>query len=215
MAYRAVIFDLDGTLLDTLEDLAASTNAALEAFSFPRRTVDEVRRMVGNGLGKLIDRAVPDGTPAEVRAAVLAAMKAHYADHAMDRTCLYPQAAEVLTGLKSAGIPCAVVSNKADFAVQELHEAFFRGFVTRSFGEQPGYARKPDPGLVRLALEQLGAEPEEAVYVGDSEVDAATAKNAGTACVLVDWGFRPRSLLESFGCPVVSTARELLAQILG
>ncbi len=213
MSFRAVIFDLDGTLLDTLEDLAASVNAALAAFSLPGRTVEEVRRMVGNGLGKLIDRAVPEGTAAETRTAVLAAMKAHYAEHAMDRTALYPQAAAALAALKAADIPCAVVSNKADFAVQTLHAAFFRGLVAASFGEQAGYARKPDPGLVRLALERLGVPASEAVYVGDSEVDAATAENAGMAGILVDWGFRPRALLEPFGLPVVSTAGELLDRI--
>ena len=214
MRYRAVIFDLDGTLLNTLEDLAASTNAALAAFSMPLRTVDEVRRMVGNGLGKLIERAVPTGTPEQTQAAVLAAMKAHYARHAMDRTTLYPQAEAVLLGLKRAGLPCAVVSNKADFAVQELHRAFFQGLVTCSFGEQPGYGRKPDPGLTCLALQKLGVPPAEAVYVGDSEVDAATAENAGMDGILVDWGFRPRSVLERFGYPVVSSSGELLERLL-
>ena len=214
MRYRAVIFDLDGTLLNTLEDLAASTNAALAAFGMPERTVDQVRQMVGNGLGMLIRRAVPEGTPEQTQAGVLAAMKAHYAEHVMDKTCLYPQAEQVLSALKQAQIPCAVVSNKADFSVQQLHRAFFTGLVARSFGEQPGYGRKPDPGLTLLALQKLGVSPAEAVYVGDSEVDAATAKNAGMDGVLVDWGFRPRRELEGLGCPVVSSARELLERLL-
>ena len=214
MPCSAVIFDLDGTLLNTLEDLAASTNAALAAFDLPLRTVDEVRRFVGNGIGNLIRRAVPAGTGEETTEQVLAAFKAHYAAHALDRTDLYPQAVTVLEGLKRAGIPCAVVSNKADFAVQTLHETFFRGLVTASFGEQPGYARKPDPALTELALSRLGVPKSEAVYVGDSDVDAATAKNAGMPGILVDWGFRPRSLLETFGLPVVSTGEELLELIL-
>ena len=214
MSIRAVIFDLDGTLLNTLEDLAASTNAALAAFDLPLRTVDEVRRFVGNGIGNLIRRAVPAGTEAETTEQVLAAFKTHYAAHALDRTDLYPQAVTVLEGLKRAGIPCAVVSNKADFAVQTLHETFFRGLVTASFGEQPGYARKPDPALTELALSRLGVPKSEAVYVGDSDVDAATAKNAGMPGILVDWGFRPRSLLETFGLPVASSGEELLELIL-
>ena len=210
MPCRAVIFDLDGTLLNTLEDLAASTNAALAAFSMPLRTVDEVRRMVGNGIGKLIARAVPADTDEQTAARVLEAFKTHYAAHALDRTALYPQAVVALEGLKRVGIPCAVVSNKADFAVQTLHETFFRGLVTASFGERPGYARKPDPALTLLALSELGVPREEAVYVGDSDVDAVTAKNAGMPGILVDWGFRPRSLLETFGLPVVSTGEALL-----
>ena len=214
MPFRAVIFDLDGTLLNTLEDLAASTNAALAAFSMPLRTVDEVRRFVGNGIANLIRRAVPAGTDEETTGRVLEAFKAHYAVHALDRTALYPQAVTALEGLKKAGIPCAVVSNKADFAVQTLHETFFRGLVTASFGERPGYPRKPNPALTELALSRLGIPKTDAVYVGDSDVDAATARNAGMPGILVDWGFRPRSLLEPLGLPVVSTGEELLALIL-
>lgn len=215
MPCRAVIFDLDGTLLNTLEDLAASTNAALSAFSMPLRTVDEVRRMVGNGIGKLIARAVPPDTDEALTGQVLAAFQTHYAAHALDRTVLYPQAVTVLDGLKRAGIPCAVVSNKADFAVQILHETFFRGLVKASFGERPGFARKPDPALTLLALSRLGIPREEAVYVGDSDVDAATARNAGMDGILVDWGFRPREVLEPLGLPVVSTGAALLAALLG
>ena len=213
MPCRAVIFDLDGTLLNTLEDLAASTNAALAACGLPLRSTEEVRRMVGNGIGKLIARAVPAGTDQETAARVLEAFKTHYAAHALDRTALYPQAVVALEGLKTAGIPCAVVSNKADFAVQTLHDTFFRGWVTASYGERPGFARKPDPALTLLALSELGVPREEAVYVGDSDVDAVTAKNAGMPGILVDWGFRPRSLLETFGLPVVSTGEALLEQI--
>ena len=215
MPYRAVIFDLDGTLLNTLEDLAASTNAALAAFSLPPRTLDEVRRFVGNGAGNLIRRAVPAGTDPETAEGVLAAFRAHYAEHSLDRTGLYPQAAVALAGLRTAGIPCAVVSNKPDFAVRTLHETFFRDLVAASFGERPGIPRKPDPGLTRLALSRLGVPEAEAVYVGDSEVDAATARNAGLSGILVDWGFRPRADLEPLGLPVVSSGEALLRQILG
>ena len=211
--YKTVIFDLDGTLLNTLGDLAASTNAALAAFGMPARTVDEVRRFVGNGIGLLIRRAVPAGTPEDLIARVLDAFKTHYAAHALDTTALYPQAAAVLEGLHRAGVQTAVVSNKADFAVQILHENFFRDRIACSIGERPGCRRKPEPDLVELALSLLGADRETAVYVGDSEVDAQTAKNAGLACVLVDWGFRDRSVLAPYGYPVVSTADALLAEI--
>ncbi len=213
MPYQAVIFDLDGTLLDTLEDLTASTNAALAAFSMPTHSTDAVRRMVGNGIGNLIRRAVPAGTDPEATQRVLEAFRAHYAVHALDATSMYPQAKIVLEGLRSAGIPRAVVSNKADFGVQALHARFFQGLVRFSFGERPGYPRKPDPALVRLALSELGVEPGNAVYVGDSDVDAATARNAGMAGILVDWGFREREILEPLGLPVVSTGEELLERI--
>lgn len=213
MPYHAVIFDLDGTLLNTLADLTASTNAALAAFSMPMHSSDAVRRMVGNGIGNLIRRAVPAGTDAALTERVLEAFRIHYAAHALDATVLYPQAEVALDGLKRSGIPCAVVSNKADFGVQTLHEQFFRGLVRFSFGERPGCARKPDPALVRLALSRLGVGHGEAVYVGDSDVDAATARNAGMACILVDWGFRSRKELEPLGFPVVSTGEELLEQI--
>lgn len=213
MPYQAVIFDLDGTLLNTLADLTASTNAALAAFSMPTHSSDAVRRMVGNGIGNLIRRAVPPGTDPGLTERVLEAFRTHYAAHALDATTLYPQAEVVLRGLQCAGIPCAVVSNKADFGVQALHNQFFRGLVRRSYGERPGFARKPDPALVRLALSELGADPRDAVYVGDSDVDAATARNAGMAGILVDWGFREREVLEPLGLPVVSTGEELLKQI--
>ncbi len=214
MGYQTVLFDLDGTLLNTLGDLAASTNAALAAFGMPARTVDEVRRFVGNGIGLLIRRAVPAGTPEDLIARVLDAFRAHYADHALDTTALYPQAEAVLHALKRMGVQTAVVSNKADFAVQTLHETFFCGLIARSIGERPGCRRKPEADMVELALSMLGADKETAVYVGDSDVDAQTAKNAGMACVLVDWGFRDRSVLEPYGFPVVSTADALLAEII-
>lgn len=212
--YDAVIFDLDGTLLNTLGDLAASTNAALATFGMPARTEDEVRRFVGNGIGLLIRRAVPPDASEDVIARVLDAFKVHYAAHALDTTALYPQAEAVLNGLKRAGVQTAVVSNKADFAVRTLHETFFRGLISCSFGERPGCRRKPETDLVELALSTLGADREKALYVGDSDVDARTARNAGMACVLVDWGFRDRSVLEPYGFPVVSTADALLAEIL-
>ena len=185
-----VIFDLDGTLLDTLEDLKDAVNAALEQSGYPQRTLEEIRRMVGNGVAMLLRRAVPEGADHEP---VLARFRAYYAIHCQDKTKPYDGIAEVLAVLGER-YPLAIVSNKLDSAVKELCAKEFPGIY--ALGEVAGCPRKPAPDMVYQAMSAIGVT--DCIYVGDSEVDAATAKNAGVKCVSVLWGFRDRQeLLEA------------------
>lgn len=194
-----LVFDLDGTLLNTLDDLAASTNHALARFSLPERSIDEVRQFVGNGVRKLIERAVPAGTPADVTEEVFNCFKQHYALHCMDRTDLYPGVAKMLEDLAGVGYRAAIVSNKLQSGVDELYHHFFSRTVTVAIGEREGVRRKPQPDMVLLALKEMKATKEKAVYIGDSDVDIATAANAGLPCISVLWGFRDRSFLVEHG----------------
>lgn len=189
-----VLFDLDGTLLDTLEDLKDATNYALAQFGCPPRSPEEVRRFVGNGAGLLIRRALPgkpDDPPCE---AVLAVFRAYYDAHCREKTRPYAGILEALAVLGKA-YPLAVVSNKPDSAVKQLCRAYFPGVYAR--GEGPDCPRKPAPDMLNRAMKDIGVD--RCVYVGDSEVDVATAKNAGVLCLSVLWGFRDREALEQAG----------------
>ena len=212
--YKTVIFDLDGTLLDTLQDLADSTNFALAAHHMPPRTVGEVRAFVGNGVGLLIHRAVPAGTPPEEEAACLADFRAHYLDNMEHKTAPYPGIPELLDRLRAAGISTAVVSNKFDGAVKGLCRRYFGARIPVAIGESAGTARKPAPDTVFRALAELGADPAGAVYVGDSVVDIATAKNAGLPCVSVSWGFRDAAFLAEHGAARIVHTPAALAELL-
>ena len=203
---KAVIFDLDGTLLNTLQDLCNSTNAALTQFGYPTRTLDEVRSFVGNGVKLLILRALgiekPEDCPDFDK--VFDAFRAHYAVHSNDCTCAYPGIMELLAKMKEAGAPMAIVSNKLDPAVKQLNEIYFKDFISVAIGENEaaGVKKKPAPDTVYAALRELGVSAEDAVYVGDSEVDIATAKNAGIPCISVTWGFRDRAWLLAHGAEI-------------
>lgn len=197
--YDTVIFDLDGTLLNTLEDLTDAVNAALAAGGYPVRTIEEVRRFVGNGIGKLIQRAVPEGTSEEDFERVFASFKEYYAVHCNDKTRPYPGIPELLTRLKEAGYRLAIVSNKADFAVKELRDIYFADTIRVAIGEREGIRRKPAPDTVEQALWELGSDREHSVYVGDSDVDIETAGNAGIPCISVTWGFREEAFLRTCG----------------
>lgn len=186
-----VIFDLDGTLLDTLEDLKDGVNAALSHFGYPARTLAEVRRFVGNGVGRLIDLAVPEGADPQP---VLAWFRAYYADHCRIKTAPYEGIMEALEQIGQE-YSLAIVSNKPDFAVKALCADYFPGIF--ALGEHPGCPRKPAADMVRLAMEAMGVET--CIYVGDSEVDVATAKNAGVPCLSVLWGFRDQKELAQMG----------------
>ena len=194
---KALIFDLDGTLLDTIGDLHQSTNYALEKFGFPLRTREEVNSFVGNGLRRLIRLAVPEDTTEETVTDVLAEMKSHYAEHYADLTVPYAGIVELLKKCKEQGIPMAIVSNKADPYVKNLNKIFFGDLIPVAMGESDEIPRKPTPDMVHKAMEALGVT--EAYYVGDSEVDVQTAKNAGLPCLAVTWGFRTRDQLIQAG----------------
>ncbi len=193
--YNTVIFDLDGTLLDTLDDLTNAVNYALTEKGMPSRTKEEVRRFVGNGARRLFELAVPDGIENPLFEETLGKFNEYYGVHCNDCTKSYDGMTELLKWLKERGYALAIVSNKPDFAVKELSRIYFDGLVETAVGEREGIARKPAPDTVLAALKELGRNKEEAVYVGDSEVDVATAANAGIPCISVLWGFRDRERL--------------------
>ena len=199
MAYKLAIFDLDGTILDTLEDLADATNYALGKHGYPGRTIKEVRRFVGNGIRKLIERAVPAGLAKEEIDRVHETFSAYYQQHCADKTRPYEGVLPLLERLRAAGCLTAVVSNKADTAVQPLCQRYYNGLFDYAVGERAGIRRKPAPDSVQEVLRRLQVNPEEAVYIGDSEVDIQTAENAGLDSIIVTWGFRDRAYLESQG----------------
>ena len=210
----AVIFDLDGTLLNTLEDLKDSTNYALQKFGFPQKTLDEVRSFVGNGLRMLIVRAVPAGTEDAVIDAVLQTMKLHYAENYHNKTRPYDGIEALLARLKAEGYPMAIVSNKADLVVALLRKLYFDTLIPVAVGETEGVLRKPAPDMVIEGLRRLGLPGAKAVYVGDSEVDLQTARNAGLPCLSVTWGFRSIQQLEEAGAQhLVHTPEELYETI--
>ena len=192
-----VVFDLDGTLLDTLEDLKNSVNYAMRHFDYPERTLDEVRRFVGNGIVLLIQRAIPGGKDDPNFEEAFALFKEHYGKHCNDTTKPYEGIMELLHILKEHNIKIAIVSNKADFAVKELNEIYFKGMISVAIGEKEseGIRKKPAPDTVREALKELGSTAESSVYVGDSDVDIETARNSGMDEILCDWGFRGEEFL--------------------
>ncbi len=210
---KAVIFDLDGTLLDTLGDLTTSVNAATQAHGYPVHSQEAVCSFVGNGVYRLIERAIPGGAGNESFTSVLEYFKEHYARHMYDTTGAYAGIDEALASLKQKGYKLAVVSNKFDAAVKELCRRYFSEYIEVAIGEceAAGIKKKPAPDTVLAALAQLGYSNEEAVYVGDSDVDVHTAKNSGMPCISVLWGFRARAFLEGEGATLFANdARELV-----
>ncbi len=194
-----VIFDLDGTLLNTLEDLTDSVNHAMEEFGFPLHTIEEIRSFVGNGAPTLIERSIPQGKENPSYDAVLAAFKEHYAAHCEDKTNPYEGIMELLAQLKEKGYRMAVVSNKFDGAVKRLCGKYFGDYIEAAIGESADVKRKPAPDTVYQALCELSCDASRAVYVGDSEVDIQTAKNASLPCISVTWGFRTEERLKDAG----------------
>ena len=199
--YKTYIFDLDGTLLNTLDDLAASTNYALRTHGMPEHSTEDVRRFVGNGVRMLMCRAVPGGDSNELFEEAFLTFRQHYLSHSLDRTRPYEGVPEMLAELKRRGCRLAVVSNKFYVATRKLCRHFFADTIEVAIGEHEaeGIRKKPAPDTVFEALRQLGAGPEDAVYVGDSEVDIETAANAGLPCISVLWGFRDRRFLTENG----------------
>ncbi len=197
--YKTYIFDLDGTLLSTLADLAASTNYALRTHHMPERSLDEVRRFVGNGVKKLMERAIPDGLNNPLFEETFATFRQHYMQHNLDTTQPYPGIMQLLEQLKAEGKNIAVVSNKFYAATRELCRHFFGDLVPVAIGEREDIRKKPAPDTVIEALREMGVDKEGAVYIGDSDVDIMTAKNSGMPCVSVLWGFRDKEFLLEHG----------------
>lgn len=218
--YTLAIFDLDGTILDTLDDLADSVNIALCTNNLPARTKDEVRGFVGNGIRLLITRSVygcdePSAPDTTLLNRVHADFTAHYKQHCKDKTKPYPQIADVLQALRAAGVKTAVISNKADYGVQLLVAEYFPGLFDFAAGEREGIRRKPAPDALFEAARALNTDIRCAVYIGDSEVDIQTAQNAGIPCLSVIWGFKTAAFLRAHGATqIVSEPRALVEQII-
>lgn len=208
--YKTYIFDLDGTLLSTLADLAASTNYALRTHHMPERSLDEVRRFVGNGVKKLMERAIPDGLNNPLFEETFATFRQHYMQHNLDTTQPYPGIMQLLEQLKAEDKNIAVVSNKFYAATRELCRHFFGDLVPVAIGEREDIRKKPAPDTVIEALRELGVDKEGAVYIGDSDVDIMTAKNSCMPCVSVLWGFRDKEfLLEHGATTLISKPEEM------
>lgn len=211
---NTVIFDLDGTLLNTLEDLKDSTNFALEKFGYPSRNIEEVRKFVGNGVRKLIERAIPDGKDNPDCESCLKVFKEHYRNNMYNKTAPYEGVLEMLEILSAKGIKTAVVSNKFDLAVKELCKRYFANLVNIAIGESENVRKKPAPDSVLKAISELNSIKENCIYVGDSDVDVQTAKNSGLNCIGVTWGYRSRELLESEGADFIVNHPSEILQII-
>ena len=213
--YDAVLFDLDGTLLNTLDDLTDAVNHTMRQYDYPAREPDEVRAFVGNGVRKLVERALPGGAANPNMEAALAEFKRYYTLHCNLRTRPYDGVLEALTALHEAGVKLAIVSNKNDEAVNALAKVYFGSLITVAIGGRDGVPRKPAPDMPLLALDVIGATPERTLFVGDSDVDRQTALNTGMDCMLVSWGFRaPQELAALNARYFVHDAAELPAVIL-
>lgn len=210
--YNTYILDLDGTLLNTINDLAASVNFALRSVGLPEHSVDDVRRFVGNGVRKLMERAIEGGDSNPLFDEAYATFRKHYLEHGLDTTEPYPGIVEMLGRLKADGKNIAVVSNKFYDATQELVHHFFGSYVSVAIGERENIRKKPAPDTVIEALRLLGVDKEGAVYIGDSDVDVNTAKNVGIPCISVLWGFRDKDfLIENGAKTFISKPEELFS----
>lgn len=209
--YKTIVFDLDGTLLNTLDDLTSAVNAALSSFSLPLRSKEEVRGFIGNGIVKLMERAI--GYPRADFAEIMQAFKQYYGAHCADKTQPYEGIIPLLFALRERGIKTAVLSNKADFAVKALCKEYFDGLIMEAVGEneEAGIRKKPAPDSLFAVMQALDCTKAETVYVGDSEVDIQTAQNAGVACISVTWGFKDREfLLQNGSVCLVDSPAEIL-----
>lgn len=207
-----VIFDLDGTLLDTIEDLTDSVNYILKKHNYPIRSIDEIRSFVGNGMRRLIELSAPGGLGEEKIESLFAELKEYYTAHSNIKTKLYPGILELLSYLQSNGYKTAIVSNKNHAAVCELKQIYFNDYIETAIGQKEGIRRKPYADCVFSALQNLGCGCENAVYIGDSEVDVKTAQNAGITCIAVSWGFRDRQQLIDAGAEIiVDDASEIIS----
>lgn len=212
--FKTYIFDLDGTLISTLNDLASSTNYALRWAGMPERTIEEVRMFVGNGVKLLMERAIPEGVNNPKFEETYAKFREHYMEHNLDTTRPYDGVPELLHELKRRGKHLAIVSNKFYAATQDLAKHFFPDTIEVAIGERENIRKKPAPDTVLEALRQLNVSKEDAVYIGDSDVDIMTAKNCGLPCISVLWGFRDKDfLIEHGGSLFVEKPIEILSRL--
>ena len=214
MKYQAVLFDMDGTVLDTLDDLCDSINHSLAEFSLPPVSREHVRQCLGNGAAFLVSHSIPADCSPDLEADVLAFYKPWYDAHCLIKTAPYEGILPMMRSLKEHGLRLAIISNKPDRAVQELSDAFFPGLLELSVGESPSVRRKPAPDTVLTAASQIGLSVDQCVYVGDSEVDLQTARNAGMDCISVTWGFRDEAQLIEAGASVLVRTPEELESLL-
>lgn len=211
---RAVLFDLDGTLVNSLEDIAFGVNRSLTKFGFPTHPTEDYRYFVGNGIPKMIERALPSETDEKIRADVTSDFLSYYALHDRDFSAAYDGVKELLEELKNRGMKLAVVTNKADAIAQTVIKGFYGDLFDVIFGNREGILPKPDPTAARLTMEMLSVTPEQCVFVGDSGVDVATGKNSGAYPVGVLWGFREREELQENGAAaILEKPHELLTVI--
>ncbi|MEE1321704.1 MAG: HAD-IIIA family hydrolase [Acutalibacteraceae bacterium] len=208
------MFDLDGTLLDTLGDLHAAVNHALRQFGFPERSISEVCRFIGNGVVKLMERSTPDGTDESTNAECLSAFREYYLAHMADTTAPYEGIVDLLKKLRKNGVKIAVVSNKLHPAVVDLCEDYFSGLIDIALGVAEENERKPAPVNVYKAMKLMGADKSNTIYIGDSEVDVQTANNAGLPCIGVTWGFRDRDELVSEGAKFIAADTDEVERII-
>ena len=211
---KMVIFDLDGTLLDTLDDLCNSVNYSLRTNNFPERSLAEVRTFVGNGIRLLIERSVPEGTSKELIDKTFECFKTYYAVHCNDKTKTYPGVMDMLNELKKNGYKIAVLSNKAQYAVTKLCDIYFNNLLDDAVGARENVAKKPSPDALYICAENNNINLNNVIYVGDSDVDVATANNAGVRGIAVTWGFRSRELLIKCGAENLADNTDELLQIL-
>jgi len=203
MSINTIIFDLDGTLINSLEDLRVSVNYALFGFKYPKQKIEDIRQNVGNGVEKLIERSLPDGRDNINFEVCLQIFKEHYVKNMMVHTKPYPHILEMLVTLKSRGYKIAVVSNKFDAAVKQLCKKYFHGLIDSEIGQTKETKKKPSPDTVYAVLDDLDSKIEECMFVGDSDVDIQTAKNAGMQCISVSWGFKTKEFLSKNGASVI------------
>jgi phosphoglycolate phosphatase len=212
--YDTIIWDMDGTLLDTLDDLADSVNAALTEYQLPVRTRDEIRSFIGNGINRLLELSVPGGKEHPRFEEILSFFKDYYKGNSSNKTKPYAGLDKLLPELKKRGYRMAIVSNKIDSAVKTLTEQFFKGLMAAAIGNSEGLRRKPFPDEVLEALRIMGEEKASAVYIGDTEVDIETAKNAGVDCICVSWGYRSKQELLAQGAELIIDTPEALLDLL-
>ncbi len=214
MKYTTIVFDCDGTLLDTLTDLRNAVNHVLRLHKFPERSVSQVKASLGNGVAHLMRESLPDSLTADKFNTYLDEFKTYYGEHLQDYTAPYPGILDMLDTLRAKGYKLAVVSNKIQEGITPLIKEYFGNRLPVAIGERPDLQRKPAPDMVLQALKELDSTPEESIYIGDSEVDVATANNSGLLCIGVTWGFRDETLHHELGVQYIARKAEDIVTII-